>query len=53
MFCLTTIPSFVAIAQLGACKRVFHFGNCVPSTWGGDKEVYEIDCIRVAARIPC
>jgi hypothetical protein len=21
--------------------------------WGGDKEVYEIDCIRVAARIPC
>ncbi len=22
-------------------------------TWGGDKEVYEIDCIRVAARIPC
>ena len=22
-------------------------------TWGGDKEVYEIDCIRVAARIAC
>jgi hypothetical protein len=22
-------------------------------SWGGDKEVYEIDCIRVAARIPC
>jgi hypothetical protein len=22
-------------------------------TWGSDKEVYEIDCIRVAARIPC
>ena len=21
--------------------------------WGGDKEVYEIDCIRAAARIPC
>ncbi|WP_228042680.1 MULTISPECIES: BrnT family toxin [unclassified Tychonema] len=25
----------------------------VSYTWGGDKEVYEIDCIRVAARIPC
>ena len=23
------------------------------ANWGGDKEVYEIDCIRVAARIPC
>jgi insertion element IS1 protein InsB len=22
-------------------------------SWGGDKEVYEIDRIRVAARIPC
>jgi hypothetical protein len=24
-----------------------------PIFLGGDKEVYEIDCIRVAARIPC
>jgi hypothetical protein len=23
------------------------------NTWGGDKKVYERDCIRVAARIPC
>jgi len=27
--------------------------TCLYCGWGGDKEVYEIDCIRVAARIPC
>jgi hypothetical protein len=23
------------------------------TSWGGDKEVYKLDLIRVAARIPC
>ena len=35
--------------RLERLARVFPY----PITWGGDKEVYEIDCIRVAARIPC
>ncbi|MEG4528016.1 hypothetical protein QUB61_35650 [Microcoleus sp. C2D2] len=30
VFWLTTMPSFAAIAHLGASKRVFHFGNPVP-----------------------
>jgi hypothetical protein len=36
---------------LEGLQQGFHEGNY--RTWGGDKEVYEIDCIRVAARIPC
>ncbi len=32
VFCLTTVPSFAAIAHLGVCRLLFHFGNCVPST---------------------
>ena len=33
-------------------RAIVHAAQKYPS-WGGDKEVYEIDCIRVAARIPC
>src|SRR6476469_1226942 len=37
-----------------ACNSAVALGEpVVVNTWGGDKEVYDIDCIRVAARIPC
>jgi|GEM_PF-5527791 len=35
-------------------REIANFEPRPPSiSWGGDKKVYEIDCIRVAARIPC
>jgi hypothetical protein len=34
-------------------ESFFYEFTHLDTVWGGDKEVYEIDCIRVAARIPC
>jgi hypothetical protein len=45
------VINFRNLANLAISKQVNIFALARPG--GGDKEVYKIDCIRVAARIPC